>query len=147
MESEPKVAYTNSRENFEQEGSGQHHFSVFVEGVKVGAAEINYFSKPLPLYQLTDLYVDYEHQGKGYAGELLTQFETFLRKRKKPGVLVNAIIDESKEDLYIKRGWVEVPGSGGLHVFNWPNDVDIKVLQGYPLMYTDMFERIKDSTL
>jgi GNAT superfamily N-acetyltransferase len=141
MELRPEVVYTNAQENFEQEGTGQHHFSVFVDGKKVGAAEINYYSKPLPLYQLTDLYVEYEYQGKGYATELLDQFESFLVKRKKPGTLVNAIIDDDKHDLYTKRGWIEVPDGHGLMVFNWPKEVSLEILNGYPQMYTDHLER------
>ncbi len=120
----------------------QHRFDLMVDGEKIGAAEINYFSKPIPLYQVTDLYVDFEHKGKGHASHILNQVEGWIKARGKPGVLVDAIMDGAPaQGMYSRRGWVAVPGGRGLHVFNWPADVDMSVLNGYAVRYTDITER------
>ena len=120
----------------------QHRFDFVVDGERIGAAEIDYFSKPLPLYQVTDLYVDFEHKGKGYASQIMDQVETWLRERKKPGILVEAILDgDPAQGIYERRGWKPVPNSFGQHVYNWPDNVDLSILDGYPQRYTDHLER------
>jgi hypothetical protein len=48
---------------------------------------------------------------------------------------------DDKHDLYTKRGWIEVPDGHGLMVFNWPKEVSLEILNGYPQMYTDHLER------
>lgn len=137
-----KAQYLSPKEAMENDERPQHHFDLVVDGVKIGSAEIDYFSKPLPLYQVTDLYVDFAEKGKGYASQIMTQVEEWLTERKKPGVILDAIVEgDPAEGMYAKRGWTAVPGGRGLHVFNWPKDVDLSVLKGYPLRYTDMTER------
>lgn len=134
----PEVEYSSPLDSLEEGVLPQHRFDLIKNGEKIGGAEIDYFSKPLPLYQLTDLYIDSAHQGQGYAGELLDQVEAFLTKRKKPGVLVDAIMeDDPASGMYARRGWKEVPGGFGLHVFNWPDEVDLEILRGYSFRYTD----------
>lgn len=137
-----KVQYSSPKESIEQDEMPQHRFDLIVDGERIGAAEINYFSKPLPLYQVTDLYVDFEHKGKGYASQIMDQVETWIRERKKPGILAEAILDgDPAQGMYERRGWKPVPNSFGLHVYNWPDDVDISILDGYPQRYTDPLER------
>ncbi len=110
----------------------QHRFELIVDGEIIGAAEVNYFSKPIPLYQVTDLYVDIKYKGKGYASKIMDQVEEWLKERRRPGVLVDAITDgDSAQGMYQKRGWKVVPGGYGLHVFNWPENVDLSILDGY----------------
>lgn len=136
------IKYSSPEEAAEAGEEPQHRFDLVVGGKKIGAAEINYYSKPLPLYQLTDLYVDFESKGKGYASKIMDQVEDFLKTRKRPGVLVDAImIGDQASGFYARRGWKEVPGGLGLHVFNWPDDVPLKVLDGYASRYTDPMER------
>ena len=63
----------------------QHRFDLIVNGEKIGAAEINYYSKPIPIYQITNLFVDFEYKGKGYASQIMSQVEEWLKARKKSG--------------------------------------------------------------
>ncbi len=144
MEKSPSINYINPKEDLKEEGLGQHRFDLIIDGIKIGGAEINYYSKPLPLYQLTDLYVEPDFQGKGFGSQIIDQFEKMLIARKKPGVLVDAIFEDSKaKGVYGKRGWKEIPNSYGLHVFNWPENVSLDVMKGYASMYTDHSERAK----
>jgi GNAT superfamily N-acetyltransferase len=136
------IEYSSPKKAIEQGEEPQHRFDLILDGERIGAAEINYYSTPIPLYQLTDLYVDYEHSGQGNASRLLGQVEGFLRERRKPGILVDAVIeDKPASGMYARRGWQEVPGGQGLHVYNWPKDVDLSVLKGYAYRQTDITER------
>ncbi len=144
MEKIPRVEYKSPKEVIEEDDEPQHHFDLVANGEKIGGAEIDYFSKPLPLYQMTDLYVDFEHNGNHYASQIMGQVEEWLIKRKKPGVLVDAVFsNDSAKGMYEKRGWERVPDSNGLMVFNWPKDVPLSVLKGYPWRYTDMKQRLE----
>ncbi len=140
-----RIHYRSPVESIGADEMPQHRFDLFVDNVCIGAAEINYFSKPLPLYQVTDLYVEFEYKGKGYASQIMDQVEAWLRDRKKPGVLVEAILDgDPAQGMYERRGWQPVPNSDGLLVYNWPAQVDLSVLNGYPERYTDVSERAGD---
>jgi GNAT superfamily N-acetyltransferase len=91
---------------------------------------------------VTDLYVDFEHKGKGHASQIMDQVETWLRERKRPGIIVESILDgDPAHGMYERRGWRPVPNSFGQHVYNWPDDVDLSILDGYPQRYTDHLER------
>ncbi len=138
------IQYSSPKESIEHDEMPQHRFDLVVDGERIGAAEIDYFSKPLPLYQVTDLYVDFEHKGKGYASQIMDQVEAWLRDRKKPGILVEAILDgDPARGMYERRGWTPVPKSFGQYVYNWPEDVDISILNGYPERYKSIEERSK----
>lgn len=140
-----EIKYISPPESITQGELPQHRLELIVEGEKIGGAEIEYFSKPIPLYQLSDLYIDYEHKGKGYASKIMDQVENWLKERKKPGIVTDAILHgDSASGMYAKRGWLPVPNSLGLHVFNWPKDVDLKILDGFHFRYTDYSQR-KDS--
>ncbi len=133
-----EINYVSPQEAIEEGAEPQHRFDLTIEGEKIGSAEFEYLSKPLPHYLLSDLYVEFEHKGKGYASKILEKMEEFLKERKKPGILVDAImVGDPASDMYARRGWKEVPDSGGLHVFNWPDDVSLDVLKGYSFRYTD----------
>ncbi len=137
-----KIEYFSPKENIEREDFYGQSFELIIDGKKIGAAEINYHSKPLPLYQLTDLYVDAEESGKGYASQLMDKVEAFLKGRKKPGVLVDAIdLDSPASGMYERRGWAQVSSVKDLYVFNWPPDVNLDILRGYPSRYTDYLTR------
>lgn len=133
------INYLSPEEVLEKGEIPQHHFDLIIDGKKIGSAEIDYFSKPLPLYQVTDLYVDFEYKGKGYASQIMFKVEEWLIERKKPGVLVEAILSgDPAGGMYKKRGWVEVPGEYGLHVFNWSKDIDLSILKGYSSRYAKL---------
>ncbi|OGZ07755.1 MAG: hypothetical protein A3D65_01475 [Candidatus Lloydbacteria bacterium RIFCSPHIGHO2_02_FULL_50_13] len=137
-----QIQYISPKEALEQDESPQHRLDLFVNGEKIGSAEIDYFSKPLPLYQLSDLYVFAAHHSKGYGSQIMEQVEAWLKERKKPGVLVDAIEeDEAAHGMYARRGWQKVPHSCCLHVFNWPKKISLDILRTYPLRYTDHTER------
>lgn len=142
MERFPKIEYTSPKDARESDIIPQHYFDLESEGRKIGGAEVNYYSKPLPHYQLSELYVDPEFQGIGYGAHLMEQVEAFLLERKKPGVLVDAILpDNNASGMYARRGWKEVPGTYGAHVFNWPENVDTAILKENIFRYTDPLER------
>lgn len=134
-----EIKYFNPKEVMEQGDPPQHHFDLFVSGEKVGTAELDYYSKPLPIYQVTDLYVDYEHHGKGYGSRLMDQVERWLVERGKPGILVDAILDsEPAAGMYQRRGWVKDPTSVHRYVFNWPKEASLEILRGYELRNTNL---------
>ena len=126
------IRYSSPKESIEDGEMPQHRFDLVVDGERIGAAEIDYVSKPLPMYQVTDIYVDFEHKGKGYASQIMEQVENWIKVRKKPGILVDAIMEgDPAQGMYAKRGWKEVPGGMGLYVYNWPDSVDLGILRGY----------------
>lgn len=91
---------------------------------------------------MTDLYVDAAYKGKGHASQIMDYVERWIRDRKKPGILADAIMEGSPaQGMYARRGWVEVPNSHGLYVFNWPSDTGFSILAGYSSRYTDLSER------
>ena len=144
MEDGRHIRYSNPIESKELGEMEQHRFDLMIDGEVVGAAEIDYFSKPIPLYQITDVYVDFDRKGRGHASEIMDQVEAFLIKRKKPGVLVDAIWKfDPAANMYAKRGWKKVPGTHGRHVFNWPPDVPLDVLSGFQFRYTDPMLRMQ----
>lgn len=137
-----QIRYTSPKESREQDELPQHRFDLVVDGERIGAAEIDYYSKPLPLYQVSDVYVDFEHKGKGYASQIMDQVEAWIRERKKPGVLVDAIMEgDDATGMYERRGWKLVPDSFGLYVYNWPDNVNLSVLNGYADRYTPLQDR------
>lgn len=138
-----EIKYVNPVESEKQgEWPPMHRLDLEIDGQKIGGAEIEYFSKPIPLYQVSELYIDNEYKGKGYASKIMDQVENWLKERRKPGVLVDAILQgDPASGFYSRRGWLEVPSSLGLHVFNWPKDVDIKKLNGFHFRYTHHSQR------
>jgi GNAT superfamily N-acetyltransferase len=143
MENQPEVTYVSPRESLETEGEPERRIDLVVDGETIGSAVLHYYSKPIRLYQVTDLYVHEAFKGKGYASAIMDRVEYFLQKEVKlPGVLADAIIEgDPAQGMYAKRGWVEVLGSHGLYVFNWPKRVGFDVLVGYSCRYTDMMNR------
>lgn len=94
LNTELPIRYTSPAERSLEE-MPQHAFELVEDGEVVGGVEIDYFSRPLPLYQLTDLWVDNEYAGQGNASRIMAQVEAFLRERGKPGMLVDAIVEGS----------------------------------------------------
>jgi len=137
-----QLVYSSSKENKEKGESPIHTIDLFHDGKIIGRAEITYYSKPFPLYQISDLYVDYEFQGEGRGSEIMSQVESFLNERKRAGVLVEAIDPDSPASgMYQRRGWLEVPGQHGLHVYNLPKSAKLEDLNGYASRFTFMEER------
>ena len=136
------VRYSSPAEALHNNEEPLHHFDVFKGDEKIAGAEVNYLSKPIPHYQVSDLYVDPHHQGEGVGSHIMEQVETFLIERKKPGFLVDSIMEDSEASgMYERRGWKAVPDSHGLFVFNWPEATPLDILKGYPSRYTDYLER------
>lgn len=134
--------YKNPKENLEQNEDPLHTIDLMIDGKIIGSAELTYYSKPIPLYQVNDIYVEPEYQGAGRARKIMEQVEAFLKKRKKAGVLVDAIdLDSPASGMYARRGWQEVPSSSGLYVYNLPNGVTTDDFKGYASLQTDLMER------
>lgn len=128
--------HTSPAENIEN--PHVHKMELFIDGESVGSAGVEYFSKPFPLYQITSLGIDHDKQGRGYARKLMSYIEGVLVKKGKAGILVDAIDPESPaHGMYERRGWTEVPDSGGLYVFNMPKGATLDLLKGYSFRYTD----------
>lgn len=141
--------YKSPQENKVEEDLGEPHtFKVYIDGKVAGVGIVDYFSKPLPIYQLTTLYSEIEFQKQGVATEILDKVEQWAKARKKPVMLVDAIIDEEVDEhgnkakgMYARRGWIEIEGQYGRHVYNWPKNVSTDVLKGFECRYTDYLER------
>lgn len=137
-----ELHYTSPKEAFEKEEFPLHTFELIVDGKKIGSASAMYFSKPLPMYQITNLAIDDpELQGKGFGGKIMSGIEEWLQDKKKPGILVDAIhADSPAKGMYTRRGWEyvkELEQSADIYVYNWPNDVDKSILRGFKQRYTD----------
>jgi ribosomal protein S18 acetylase RimI-like enzyme len=147
LSSSPEISYVSPAEQ-SPDDYPQHKFELLDGQDVVGGAEIDYYSKPLPLYHVTDLWVDWSYAGVGNASKIMERVEEFLVERKKPGVLVEAIIDGSpSQGMYERRGWKPVPGGLGLHTYNWPEDISLKILDGYALRYTSFEEREESNNI
>jgi GNAT superfamily N-acetyltransferase len=137
-----RIKYTSPSESIEEDQFRHHNFDLLVDEIKIGAAEVDYFSKPLPHYLLSDLYIERESKSKGYASKVLDQIEAWLKERRKPGILVDAIVlGDPARGMYERRGWQLVPDSICLYVYNWPEDVSLELLRGYSSRSTDYSER------
>ncbi len=144
----PEIIYQNPAQNIEQGGESRHTIEVREGDEVIGSAEIDYFSKPIPVYQVTDLWTEPEHQGKGHASKVMEYIEQMLRKKGKAGVLVDAIdVDSPASGFYARRGWLPVPGSQGVHVYNLPAGVGPEVFQAYEYRQTPAEDRSEKSEL
>lgn len=115
-----------------------HKMELLVDGEKVGEADVEYFSRPFPLYQISLMSVEFEKQGQGFGSKLMGYIESFLKQTGKAGVLIETIDpNSSAARMYARRGWIEIPNSFGLHVFNIPEGATIDQLKGYSFRYTD----------
>lgn len=133
---ESSIEYSTPKRSIEKDEIPQHRFDLIVDGKEVGAAEIDYFSRPLPMYQLTSLWVDPDKKGQGYASQILDKVESFLRKKKRPGILADGIMEgDPASGMYGRRGWVLAQESIKTYVYNWPKDVPFSVLDGNSFRY------------
>ncbi len=76
-----ELRYFNPAQNIERNEPAIHTIEVHNEdGEIIGGADIEYFSKPIPFYQVTDLWVKYEHHGKGYGSKVM-QYVVVMKKK------------------------------------------------------------------
>jgi GNAT superfamily N-acetyltransferase len=131
-----KIRYQSPKEAIEQDEFPEHSFDLIVDGRKIGAADLDYFSRPIPMYRLSSLYVGEPregdiYRGQGYGSTVMARVEAWLLKKKKPGILHDRIDQSSPaKGMYARRGWVPVPDMEDVYVYNWPKDVDLSVLKG-----------------
>lgn len=112
------------------------------DGEVIAQAEINYFSRPMPYYQLTDLYTDRAHQGKGFASRIMDAFEAKLKTTGKAGFLVDGILPGSDASgMYERRGWIPVPGGLGQYVYNLPAGTGPEKFIGVEMRQTPIEDR------
>lgn len=141
MEGE-EIIYSNPKENLEKGEDPLHTFDLMLNGQIIGRAEITYYSKPFPLYQVNELYVEHEYSGAGRAGEIMAQVEAFLKKKKRAGVLVDGILEDSPASgMYARRGWLEIPGGHGAFAYNLPKGAKLEDLRNYAELGTPLEER------
>lgn len=139
--------YHNPLANIERGEVPRHTFELQnKDGVVIAGAEIDYFSKPIPYYQITDIWVDHDQQGQGIASELMENIESMLKKKKRAGFLVDAIMEGNPaKGFYQRRGWIPVPGPAfkSQYVFNLPNGVLPEIFVAVEQRQTPMEERGK----
>jgi predicted GNAT family acetyltransferase len=139
MKPEGIVTYIRPEDSENEEGFRHHRFEIKQGDKVIAAAEVMYRSKPLPIYQVNELYTESDHQGQGYASAILDQIEAFLLDRKKPGILVDAIHSDKPgvQSMYERRGWKAIDDLGR-RAFNWPQDIDTKIMQGSEMRGVDL---------
>lgn len=94
------------------------------DGDVLARAEIDYFSSPIPYYQLSDLFTEEAFQHQGLASQLLDAFEAKLRRTGRAGFLVDGIMPGTgAEGMYARRGWIPVPGGRSQFVYNLPKGI------------------------
>lgn len=122
-----KLEYRNPIQNIETGREARHTIDVTNEhGEVIGGAEIDYFSKPIPYYQITDIWVDHIKHGQGIGSEIMEKIEKILIDKGRAGFLVDAIWDTNPANgFYERRGWIPVPGNKKQYVFNLPKDVSV----------------------
>ncbi|MCR4313633.1 MAG: GNAT family N-acetyltransferase [Candidatus Uhrbacteria bacterium] len=118
--------YHNPEANKDRGEDPRHTFELKgAKGETIAGAEIDYYSKPIPHYQVTDIWVDFEHQGQGIASELMGKIEEMLKAKKRAGFLVDAIMEGNPtKGFYERRGWIPVPGGMNQFVFNLPRGAE-----------------------
>jgi len=138
-----RIDYRNPAENKEIGDDPIHTIDLIIDGKVAGRAEITYYSRPFPLYQVSELYVEPEYQRQGNAGKIMEYIENMLVEKRKAGVLVDAInIDNPASGMYERRGWLACPPKGlGRYAFNLPDGADVQDLIGYESRYTDVRDR------
>ena len=138
----PYIEYNSPKDNIERDETPQHSLELIVDGKVIGAAELTYQSKPFPFYHLNDLYIDFEEQGQGYGSLIMDKVEEFLLKRKKAGMLSDAInLDSPARGMYERRGWQAVPGEITIYAFNIPKSTNINQLTKYYSRQTHLLDR------
>jgi GNAT superfamily N-acetyltransferase len=132
MEREKFVHYVPPEKSEMNELFRHHKFEVNEDGVVISSAEVQYYTRPIPVYQVTDLYTIPSRQNEGFASAVLDKIEAFLIERGKPGILVDGIMSDVPEltSMYERRGW-RLIDQFGRRVFNLAPDVDPGIFIGY----------------
>ncbi len=144
----PELFYHNPAQNIERGENAKHTIEVRDGDELIGGAEIEYFSKPLPVYQVSHLWVEPDHQGKGYSTKVMAYIERMLKQKGRAGVLVDSIDQDSlASGLYARRGWLLVPDSDCLYVYNLPKGVEPKLFQEYVDRQTPIENRTEKSKM
>src|SRR3989344_9650463 len=88
----------------------RHFIDLIVDGRMAGRAQLSYFSRPFPLYQIQALDIFSGHEGRGFWGKGMHFLEDMLKKNGNAGTLLDSIEPESPASgMFARRGWVEVP--------------------------------------
>ena len=124
--------YHNPSSNKERGEDPRHTFELKnEEGDVIAGAEIDYYSSPIPYYQVTDIWVDHDQQGQGIASELMKTIEEMLKHKKKTGFLVDAIMEGNPaKGFYERRGWRPIPGRTDQYVYNLPKNIEPAIFVG-----------------
>jgi len=132
MNFEGPVNYIKPAESETEEQFRHHRFEIKVDGEVVSAAEVNYYTKPIPLYQVSDLYTEFNHQSKGYGSAIMEKVEQFLIDRGRPGILVDNSIHTSADgrSFYLDRGRVRIDELDRL-VYNLSDKIDSSIFLNY----------------
>lgn len=109
-----------------------HTVHILERGKPIGDATIEYFSKPIPVYRISFMYIDPRYRGRGYGSDLTRAIEDMLKRKGKAGILRGAIDPKSPAvGMYERRGWKRVPDSLDQYVFNLPKGVGPEVFRGF----------------
>ena len=74
-----------------------------------------YASQPYPHLVVQQLGVDESEEGKGFASQLLSEFEAMCREKRLPGVVYDGIDEDEHpfaKGMYARRrGWIAIPNT------------------------------------
>lgn len=116
------------------EGPPEHVVQIVIDGEKVGEATLEYFSKPFPLYYVSNLGIYSPHQSKGYGRKVMEFIEHMLKEKGKAGILFDAIDEDhpvhgGASGMYQRRGWEHVTGLR--YAYNIPKGSDLEQLKQF----------------
>lgn len=86
----------------------QRGYVLSEDGLPVGLLRYNLFWDNTPF--CTMLYIDREHQGKGYGKQLMTYWENDMKRQGYPMLLVSTQVDERAQHFYRKLGYKDCGG-------------------------------------
>ncbi len=129
-----ELRYFTPKQNIERDEYPMHVIEIREGDELVAGADIEYFSTPVPFYQISDLWVKHEYHGRRYGSRLMKYIEDMLIAKRKAGFLVDAIDPTSPaRGFYARRGWLPVPHSLGQYVFNLPKGTSPDIFKNVEL--------------
>ena len=148
-----KIVQTSAGENkkkneeYSEVMTPARSIDMVVDGEVIGNAQLYYFSKPFPLYEIGSIVVNEEKRGEGYGSKIMAYLETMLKEKGRAGVLIDGTDPSSPvSGMYARRGWEKVPNSPWWS-YNIPKSGSIEQLESLSdRMENDVrMERLYDS--
>ncbi|MBI5153199.1 MAG: GNAT family N-acetyltransferase [Parcubacteria group bacterium] len=88
----------------------------------MGFAELQYRNDPFPFYYVEFVFIREESRGSGLGRAVLGEINTFLDSKRKPGILCNAISENSPaKHMYENHGWTKIDGHEDYYSYQMPH--------------------------